>query len=82
MSAVAKTSKYTYRSSGGGTTDVNIEYSADLSALSRLEVPAARLVCGSVCEVFSDMIQYVVFFRTRSVSSKMIWNPKGSYVRG
>ncbi|CAH1647484.1 unnamed protein product [Spodoptera littoralis] len=37
MSAVAKTSKYTYRSSGGGTTDVNIEYSADLSALSRLE---------------------------------------------
>lgn len=37
MSAVAKTSKYTYRSSGGGTTDVNIEYSADLSSLSRLE---------------------------------------------
>ncbi|CAG9138345.1 unnamed protein product [Plutella xylostella] len=37
MSTVAKTSKYTYRSSGGGTTDVNIEYSADLSALSRLE---------------------------------------------
>ncbi|XP_075990900.1 paramyosin, long form-like [Anticarsia gemmatalis] len=37
MSAVAKTSKYTYRSSGGGTTDVNIEYTADLSALSRLE---------------------------------------------
>ncbi|KOB66166.1 Paramyosin, short form [Operophtera brumata] len=37
MSSVAKTSKYTYRSSGGGTTDVNIEYSADLSALSRLE---------------------------------------------
>ncbi|CAG9558819.1 unnamed protein product [Danaus chrysippus] len=34
---VAKTSKYTYRSSGGGSTDVNIEYSADLSALSRLE---------------------------------------------
>ncbi|XP_032526459.1 paramyosin, long form isoform X1 [Danaus plexippus] len=37
MSAIAKTSKYTYRSSGGGSTDVNIEYSADLSALSRLE---------------------------------------------
>ncbi|XP_063393467.1 paramyosin, long form [Cydia fagiglandana] len=37
MSAVAKSSKYTYRSSGGGTTDVNIEYSADLSSLSRLE---------------------------------------------
>ncbi|XP_049542945.1 paramyosin, long form [Anopheles darlingi] len=32
-----KTSKYTYRSSGGGTADVSIEYSADLSALSRLE---------------------------------------------
>jgi len=38
-SAVAKTSKYTYRSAGGaGTADVSIEYSADLSALSRLEV--------------------------------------------
>ncbi|XP_011692085.1 PREDICTED: paramyosin, long form [Wasmannia auropunctata] len=37
-SAVAKTSKYTYRSAGGaGTADVSIEYSADLSALSRLE---------------------------------------------
>ncbi|KOX72603.1 Paramyosin [Melipona quadrifasciata] len=36
-SAVAKTSKYTYRSTGGGTADVSIEYSADLSALSRLE---------------------------------------------
>ncbi|XP_058125611.1 paramyosin, long form [Anopheles ziemanni] len=32
-----KTSKYTYRSTGGGTADVSIEYSADLSALSRLE---------------------------------------------
>lgn len=37
-SAVAKASKYTYRSTGGGTADVSIEYSADLSALSRLEV--------------------------------------------
>ncbi|CAG5039325.1 unnamed protein product [Parnassius apollo] len=37
MSSMAKTSKYTYRSSGGGTTDVNIEYSTDLSAFSRLE---------------------------------------------
>lgn len=38
-SAVAKTSKYTYRSSGGaGHADVSIEYSADLSALTRLEV--------------------------------------------
>lgn len=36
-SQVAKTSKYTYRSTGGGTADVSIEYSADLSALSRLE---------------------------------------------
>lgn len=53
MSAVAKTSKYTYRSSGGGTTDVNIEYSTDLSALSRLEVPAATTQC-SACEVFAD----------------------------
>jgi chromosome segregation ATPase len=37
-SAVAKSSKYIYRSAGGaGTADVSIEYSADLSALSRLE---------------------------------------------
>ncbi|XP_055606232.1 paramyosin, long form isoform X1 [Uranotaenia lowii] len=32
-----KTSKYTYKSTGGGSADVSIEYSADLSALSRLE---------------------------------------------
>lgn len=37
-SAVQKTSKYSYRSTGGGNADVSIEYSADLSALSRLEV--------------------------------------------
>lgn len=41
-SAVQKTTKtYTYRSGAGGAnsnTDVSIEYSADLSALSRLEV--------------------------------------------
>ncbi|KAL0280228.1 UNVERIFIED_CONTAM: hypothetical protein PYX00_001588 [Menopon gallinae] len=39
MSAtVAKTTKsYTYRSTGGGNADVQIEYSTDLSALSRLE---------------------------------------------
>lgn len=36
-SSVAKTSKYSYRSTGGGSADVSIEYSADLSALSRLE---------------------------------------------
>ncbi|XP_073974971.1 paramyosin [Rhodnius prolixus] len=33
----SRSTKYTYRSTGGGTADVNIEYSADLSALSRLE---------------------------------------------
>jgi hypothetical protein len=39
MSSAVKTTKtYTYRSSGGGNADVSIEYSADLSALSRLEV--------------------------------------------
>lgn len=40
-SAVARSSKYSYRASstGVGANDViNIEYSADLSALSRLEV--------------------------------------------
>lgn len=36
-SSVARTSKYSYRSTGGGQADVSIEYSADLSALSRLE---------------------------------------------
>jgi chromosome segregation ATPase len=36
-SRVAKTSKYTYTSSGGGNADVSIEYSSDLSALTRLE---------------------------------------------
>lgn len=39
-SSVARASKYSYRSSaaGGGSADVSIEYSADLTALSRLEV--------------------------------------------
>lgn len=37
-SAVAsKSTKYSYRSTGGGHADVSLEYSADLSALSRLE---------------------------------------------
>ncbi|XP_055911764.1 paramyosin, long form isoform X1 [Eupeodes corollae] len=38
-STVARSSKYSYRASstGGGVADVNIEYSADLSNLSRLE---------------------------------------------
>lgn len=39
MSSAVKTTKtYTYRSGVGANTDVSIEYSADLSALSRLEV--------------------------------------------
>ncbi|KAK9886773.1 hypothetical protein WA026_018427 [Henosepilachna vigintioctopunctata] len=39
MATVARTSKYSYRSTGGtsGNADVSIEYSADLTALSRLE---------------------------------------------
>lgn len=37
-SSVARTSKYSYRSTGGANADVSIEYSADLTALSRLEV--------------------------------------------
>lgn len=42
-SAVARSSKYSYRASSTGVgaandVNVNIEYSADLSALSRLEV--------------------------------------------
>lgn len=36
-SSAVRTSKYTYRSTGGGSADVNIEYSADLTALTRLE---------------------------------------------
>lgn len=43
MGSVAKTTKtYTYRSTGGGNADVSIEYSSDLSALSRLEVRIAK----------------------------------------
>ncbi|XP_050316018.1 paramyosin, long form-like isoform X2 [Anthonomus grandis grandis] len=38
-STVARSSKYSYRSAGqAGTADVSIEYSADLTALSRLEI--------------------------------------------
>lgn len=48
-SAVQKTTKtYTYRSGVGGNTDVSIEYSADLSALSRLEVRIMKNV-GKMC---------------------------------
>lgn len=43
MSSATKTTKsYTYRSGVGGNADVSIEYSADLSALSRLEVSKVR----------------------------------------
>ena len=39
MASIAKTTKsYSYRSTGGGNADIQIEYNADLSALSRLEV--------------------------------------------
>lgn len=41
-SSVAKTSKYSYRSTNGGDANVSIEYSADLSALSRLEVSGVK----------------------------------------
>lgn len=37
-SATTRASKYSYRASSGGVADVNIEYSADLTALTRLEV--------------------------------------------
>lgn len=37
-SSVARASKYSYRQTSGGIADVNIEYSADLTALTRLEV--------------------------------------------
>lgn len=37
-SATTRHSKYSYRASSGGIADVNIEYSADLTALTRLEV--------------------------------------------
>lgn len=42
MSSAVRKSKYTYSSSGGGNADVSIEYSADLSALTRLEVSEIR----------------------------------------
>jgi hypothetical protein len=52
-SAIAKSSKYTYRSTGGaGTADVSIEYSADLSALSRLEVGSTKKCPLPIC--FTD----------------------------
>lgn len=55
-SIAARSSKYTYRSSGGTSADVNIEYSADLSALSRLEVKFMAQFLqhffGTNCEFF------------------------------
>lgn len=38
MASTTRQSKYSYRASSGGIADVNIEYSADLTALTRLEV--------------------------------------------
>lgn len=38
MSSATRASKYSYRASSGGIADINIEYSADLTALTRLEV--------------------------------------------
>lgn len=38
MSSTTRASKYSYRASSGGIADINIEYSADLTALTRLEV--------------------------------------------
>lgn len=42
-SQAVRTSKYSYRatSMGPGAADVNIEYTADLTALSRLEVSSS-----------------------------------------
>lgn len=37
-SATTRATKYSYRASSGGIADINIEYSADLTALTRLEV--------------------------------------------
>lgn len=52
MASTVKTTKksYTYRSGVGGNTDVSIEYSADLSALSRMEV--ILLVAGIMMKFF------------------------------
>lgn len=38
MSLSKTTKSYSYRSVGGGNADINVEYAADLSNLSRLEV--------------------------------------------
>lgn len=60
--AAARSSKYTYRSSGGTSADINIEYSADLSALSRLEVKKIKgpyfFLLGTNCDFFVDCAVY------------------------
>ena len=38
MSTVRSTTKYVYRSSGGGGGNVEMEYGTDLGAFTRLEV--------------------------------------------
>lgn len=38
MSSTTRASKYSYRATSGELADVNISYSADLTALTRLEV--------------------------------------------
>lgn len=57
MSSVARASKYTYRASSGGIADVNIEYSADLTALTRLEVKN-ELSNYSIDRIDSDNVQW------------------------
>lgn len=52
MSSVARASKYSYRASSGGIADVNIEYSADLTALTRLEVKKITLLSLLKLSVF------------------------------
>lgn len=67
-SAIAKASKYTYRSTGEGTANVSIEYSADLTALSRLEVG------------FSTPEQIGSYFYTDRFRSKWIYGTASSRV--
>lgn len=61
-SAVQKTTKtYTYRSGAGGAntnTDVSIEYSADLSALSRLEVSYKSIKKDTSKDHFNTFLEF------------------------
>lgn len=45
MSLSKTTKSYSYRSVGGGNADINIDYTHDLSALSRLEVSDSSITC-------------------------------------